>query len=78
MFQDYPDLFSVTDLMSALHIGRTLAYRLIRTGAIPSLRVGSHIRIPKTAVMQYVVEKTERQVYNVRAVGQTPVKEVIA
>ena len=51
---NYPDIMSVNDLRSALGIGRTKAYELIRSGEIRSIKVGKAIRIPKTILLDYV------------------------
>ena len=51
---NYPDIMSVNDLRSALGIGRTKAYELIRSGEIRSIKVGKAIRIPKTVLLDYV------------------------
>ena len=53
-FGAFPDLLSVSDLRSALGIGRTKAYELIRTGAFRSIRIGKTIRIPKREVIDYI------------------------
>ena len=34
MFKEYPDVVSVEQLMEMLQIGQSLAYRLLRSGAI--------------------------------------------
>jgi len=54
MFNHLPDILSITDLRSALGIGRTKAYELIHTGEIRSIRIGKAIRIPKKALLDYV------------------------
>ena len=45
LFENYPDMLTVDQLGQALHIGRTMAYRLVNSGEIPSLRFGTAIRI---------------------------------
>ena len=57
MFSNYPDLFTTDDLQKALGIGRTMAYRLIKNGAIKHLRIGKSIRIPKRFMVDFL-EKT--------------------
>ena len=47
---DYPDLMTVSEMQSALCISRSLSYKLIREGTVPSIRVGSIIRIPASDV----------------------------
>lgn len=59
MFDVYPDMMTVEQLAQALNIGRTMAYRLVRSGAVQSLRFGVAIRIPKAALLAAVVRKKE-------------------
>ena len=47
-------LYTVPEVMEQLRIGRTLIYRLIRTGELKSLRVGGSRRIPATAMDEFV------------------------
>ena len=54
LFTQYPDILSINDLRSALGIGRTKAYELVSSGELPSIRVGTAIRIPKTSLLDYV------------------------
>ena len=54
MFEHFPDILSVQDIISALDIGRNKAYELLKTGKIKSLRIGKNYRIPKTALIEYV------------------------
>ena len=56
MFNQYPDILSVDYLRTALGIGRTKAYELVRTGQIRSVRIGSSIRIPKTLLLDYICQ----------------------
>jgi len=54
LFMDYPDVVSVEQLTAMLHIGKVLAYRLIRDKQIKSKRVGREYKIPKAAVVNYL------------------------
>ena len=54
IFRNYPDIVSVEQLMDMLHIGRVLAYRLIREGDIKSRKIGREYKIAKTAVIAYL------------------------
>ena len=40
-------LLRVSEAADVLGIGRTMAYDLVRTGDIPSILVGSRIRVPR-------------------------------
>ena len=45
--EDLPEFLSPTDLMKILKLGRTTVYQLLNSGAIPHMRFGKSIRIPK-------------------------------
>ena len=48
------DIFTVEDLMDYLSIGRTTAYKLLRSGEIKVLKIGRIYRIPKKFVDEYI------------------------
>lgn len=50
MFKDYPDVIRPAELSQMLHIGRTKTYQLIKSGAMPSRRIGGNYFIRKTDV----------------------------
>ena len=56
MFNDYPDVLTIEDLQIALNIGRSTAYRLIRSGDIRHLRIGKNIKIPRRYLVEYINE----------------------
>jgi len=68
MFREYPDLMSVDDVQSALGIGRSTAYRLVRRGDIRHLRIGRAIKIPR----RYLVEYVEAACYNGEVATKSP------
>ena len=51
---DLPLVMKVEDLMPILGIGRNMAYELVRSGQIRSIRVGRKIRVPRDAVAEYL------------------------
>ncbi len=53
-FNSVPDVLTLSDLQNVLQIGRSTAYRLIRTKEIQSIRIGRCIRIPKQFLSEYV------------------------
>lgn len=59
LFDSYPDILTVEQMAHALNIGRTMAYRLVRTGQIKSLRFGMAIRVPKTSLLAAVDRQNE-------------------
>ena len=53
MFDEYPDILSIIDVMEILGIGRNLALRLCKEGVIPAFKVGRNWRINKTELIKY-------------------------
>ena len=49
-----PLVLSVPELAAVLHIGRNAAYDLVNTGKIRSIRIGKNIRIPQSALLDYL------------------------
>lgn len=49
---DFPDVLTVEQAAEVLAVSRGSAYEGCRTGAIPSIRVGRCIRIPRHALEQ--------------------------
>lgn len=50
----YPDLMTVKDVQEALNIGRSTAYKLLQSGALNSIRIGSIYRVPKVYLTDYI------------------------
>ncbi|MBR0288298.1 MAG: helix-turn-helix domain-containing protein [Selenomonadaceae bacterium] len=48
------EVFTVEDLMEYLSIGKTTAYKLLRSDKIKTLKIGKLYRIPKKAVDDYI------------------------
>ena len=72
MFNDLPDVLTMKNLQSALGIGRTTAYRLVRDGDIRHLRIGRNIKIPR----RYLVDYIESACYNGGIATSPPSEEV--
>lgn len=49
-----PDLMTVKDIQDILHIGRSTAYKLLQSGELRALRIGSIYRIPKTYLSDFI------------------------
>ncbi len=47
---DVPDWLTPQELQDELRIGQRLCYRLLRTGAVPSVRVGKLYRVRRETV----------------------------
>ncbi len=56
MFPEYPDIVTVSELQRMLGISRHLAYTLIQNGSIPGVKIGNSFKIPKVAVINYIME----------------------
>ena len=54
MFNDYPDILTVEQLAELLHISRNSAYKLVRSNAIVTTKIGRQIRITKTALLAFL------------------------
>ena len=54
MFEGYPDVVSVEQLMEMLQIGQVLAYKLVKSGEIKARKVGREYKIPKVNVIEYL------------------------
>ena len=52
--KELPLVLKVEDLMPILSIGRNMAYKLVRTGQIYSVRIGRSYRIPRNALEDYL------------------------
>lgn len=51
---DLPVTLRVEELMPILGIGRNIAYELVRSGRLRSVRVGRQVRIPKNALIEFL------------------------
>lgn len=51
---DLPLALTVEDVAKILGIGRNSAYSLVHSGALRYIRIGRQIRIPKSALMDYL------------------------
>jgi excisionase family DNA binding protein len=54
VFREYRDVVGVAELQVMLGIGRNTAYKLLKTGAISSIRIGKTHKIPKINVIKYL------------------------
>ena len=54
VFKEYPDVMDVKQVSKLLGVSTKTVYRLLREGAMDSLKIGREFRIPKVNVMKYV------------------------
>ena len=53
-----PVLLKVSEFAEAAGIGRTLAWQLVRSGEIPSVRLGRAVRVPRRVLADLAGEHT--------------------
>ena len=49
-----PDVLTIPELQKVLRIGRSTAYRLIKTSELRCIRIGRSIRIPKEYLLEFI------------------------
>lgn len=49
-------LLTIPEAMARLNLGKTKVTALVRSGSLPSVKIGSARRIPESAVDAFVVE----------------------
>ena len=54
VFKDYPDVLDVKQVGQLLGICEKTVYKLIKTGELPTMKVGRQHRITKVNVMKYM------------------------
>ena len=54
LFEEYPELVSVSELMNMLGIGRVLAYRLITDKKVKAVKIGREYKIVKNSVIALI------------------------
>ena len=73
MSHEHKLVYSVVEVGELLGIGRSKAYELVRSGTIPSLRLGRRIVIPKLALSRFLAECAHQ---NADEAGHQPRKSV--
>ena len=53
-FNELPLAQTVTEAGQVLRVGRNVAYELVRSGQLRSVRVRQNIRIPRDALAEYL------------------------
>lgn len=54
MFDEFMDVVTISELQEMLCIGRSTAYKLLRSGQIKAIHSGRVWLIPKKSVIEYV------------------------
>jgi len=54
VFKEYPDVLDAKQVSQILGVSKKTVYKLIKDGAIESLKVGREFRVPKVTLMKYM------------------------
>ena len=65
MFSNYPDVVTVPQMQKMLHVSKPTAYNLINDGYIKCVKMGGTYRIPKICIINYVLEESEGEGFEV-------------
>lgn len=57
-FDDLPLVMTVQEAASVLRLKRSTAYELVRQGALPSFKIGRHIRVSRAELEKLIAGKT--------------------
>ena len=61
-FKNEPDILQVKDVVRLLHCSKNTVYELVKDGRLASVRVGKSILIPKTALVEMMVNEKYYQI----------------
>ncbi len=50
-------LLTVDQVAAYLHLSRTTVYRLVWSGSLRTVKVGSRIRVPESAIAEYLAKE---------------------
>ena len=53
-YEHIPDVLTIPELQKVLRVGRSTAYRLIKTSELRCIRIGRSIRIPREYVLEFI------------------------
>lgn len=51
-------LLTVSEVAAELQIARGKAYELVRSGTLPSVKLGRSVRVPRKALLDWIDQKT--------------------
>lgn len=61
LFRQYDDILDLKQFMEYLNIGRTTAYKLLKSGEIRVFRIGKVYKIPRKSVDEYIEKKRRKK-----------------
>jgi len=64
MFEQYPDLLTVAEVMEILRLGRRSVYQLIEDGTLAARKMAGKYRIPKRNLVQIISAISLEMCYN--------------
>lgn len=59
MFENYPDILTLSETAEALRVGHTHTYRLLRAGKLKGYKEGKNWKVSKIALENYTREKSK-------------------
>ncbi len=59
LFEELPEILTIHQVRSALGVGRTAVYRLLRNREIPCFKIGNAYKIPKVGLIAYIQNSCE-------------------
>lgn len=59
MLKEYPDVLDILQVCSILGVSKKTAYRIVRDGELPCIKVGREYRVPKVNVIHYLLGADE-------------------
>ena len=61
LFRQYDDILDLKQFMEYLNIGRTTAYKLLKSGEINVFRIGKVYKIPRKSVDEFIEKKRRKK-----------------
>ena len=71
-FNELPLMLTAEEVSRLLRIGRTSVYEAIRCGAIPSVKIGRTVRVPRHRLLEMLDQGTSEAVTHGAFVGDDP------
>lgn len=62
MFKNEPDILTVPDVIRLLRMGKNTVYKLLKDGAIGSIKQGKKIIVPKVCLVEYLTNQNNYQI----------------
>lgn len=59
MYEQFEDIVTLEELCEMLGIGKNAAYRLLSSGHVKAFRINRVWKIPKQAVIEYVLKESK-------------------